>query len=347
MNTVSPTKKEAVLKSFAVAGFIGIIILIAWLSVQIVSLAPSAFSSLASIAEGINQYKETIVIEETTEPLTISSDVAVQDSGQPVVLSWNRPTAPGVYTFSYECLDGVAIDIVESDGLRSIACNTSYNLGDTSGITMIVDSEKVRRIDVSYTIAYLQTSDTALYQSQNSLVTITNESVAESGPSETPIQTDEAPIVTEAATTTPEVVVSNPNPPAPPKPTPTYTYAIPVSNPNGKTDLATRFLAVGEIKNNVFISGVLEKNNNGALQFEVKNLGTKTSNSWTYVVSLPDDESYTSSSQNPLKPNERAVISIGFPATNETSHTFKVKISTTQDSVALNNNFSRTLLFVN
>ena len=52
MSKASPEKKQSVLKTLAIIGFIGIIIFIAWASVQLVNVLPSAFSSLASLAEG-------------------------------------------------------------------------------------------------------------------------------------------------------------------------------------------------------------------------------------------------------------------------------------------------------
>jgi subtilase family serine protease len=118
-------------------------------------------------------------------------------------------------------------------------------------------------------------------------------------------------------------------------------YEIPVSNPRGFTDLQTAFLNVGEIRNNTFTVTSLREERDGAFQFSVKNIGTKTSERWTYTVELPDGDSYTSSSQAPLKPNERAVITIGFAVPGISVHTFEVDVDVDDDRNRNNNSFER------
>ena len=73
-------------------------------------------------------------------------------------------------------------------------------------------------------------------------------------------------------------VVVTPTPSTPPTPVfeQEFVYEIPTSDPNGVTDLSTAFIAVGEISNNRFIPGTVEAGEGGAIQFSVKNFGTKT-----------------------------------------------------------------------
>ena len=53
MENVTPEKKQPVIKGLAVAGLFAIIILSAWLAIQIVKVLPTAIDSLASIANSV------------------------------------------------------------------------------------------------------------------------------------------------------------------------------------------------------------------------------------------------------------------------------------------------------
>ena len=47
-------KTSSIFKSLAIVGFGAIIILISWLSIQMVNLMPNAFNSLASLSNTLN-----------------------------------------------------------------------------------------------------------------------------------------------------------------------------------------------------------------------------------------------------------------------------------------------------
>lgn len=363
MNDVSQNKKDSVLKSLAIAGFIGIIILIAWLSVQLVSIVPGAFSSLASLAESLNQTQQSGV-ENESPSIIVTSNTTLAKAGESVELSWTTSNTPGSYIFSYECSDGVAVDITNIEGVRSIACDTNYNIGNISLLSLTIDSEKERYTDMNYTIAFLGTNDVEPRASGFSSITVINSEVqtavtseddsmnstetevATPTESEPTVETTPAETVTEVATPveTKPVEVSTPTPT-----TPAYeqefVYTIPVSDPNGRTDLSAKFLDAGTIIGNTFFAGKIKQNESGAIQFEVKNLGTKTSDNWTFAVTLPEGNTYNSAVQNPLKPNERAVITIGFSGTNDSSHTFIVTTDEPTDSTVLNDRFAQTVTF--
>ncbi len=102
MNDVSQNKKDSVLKSLAVAGFIGIIIIIAWASIQLVSFVPGAFSSLASLAEGLSQFEKATDEKGPLASITVTSNTTLVKAGDTVELSWANTLVPGSYTFSYK-----------------------------------------------------------------------------------------------------------------------------------------------------------------------------------------------------------------------------------------------------
>ncbi|MEY2665571.1 MAG: hypothetical protein RLZZ480_676 [Candidatus Parcubacteria bacterium] len=338
-------RKPQVKLPLAVAGFVCVIALIAWISVQIVNLTPNAFSSLASLAQGISNYRESLLIQDDSA-LTIASDTKLADVGKPITINWNKDRRDGTYTFLYKCLDGVTIDIVDDAGLRNIACDTRYSLGVTDSVTIVVNSEKTRHVDVPYTVAFMRPNDTEPVRTGNDSLTITNPDIEDALAS---ANTPNGEVLGESDEPKEEVVVrpkpATPKPTVVTEPVTEYIYEIPVSNPNGYTDLATRFLNTGDIVNGKFVAGAIERNGSGAFQFEIKNIGTKTSDVWSYTVTLPDGDTYTSPKQTALKPNERAVITLGFDTPDKTSYAFVVVVKV-DDKVSSNNNFKQTINFV-
>ena len=111
------TKKDSILKSLAIIGFVSIIILISWLSIQFVKVVPEAFSSLASLAEVLNQRKEVALENKVVFPLIVTSNKAFVNVSEPVRVSWGTTNTSGSYTFSYSCTEGVAVDLIEANGL--------------------------------------------------------------------------------------------------------------------------------------------------------------------------------------------------------------------------------------
>lgn len=361
MKQASPEKKDSVLKTLAIAGFVAIIIFIAWLSIQLVTVLPGAFTSLASLAEGVNQYQQSIIEPEPIVDIAVSSNTGLVNAGDQATIIWDTTDTPGTYSFSYECKDGVAVDIVNPDGLQSIACETNYNIGNVDSLTIAIDSEKHRYADLNYTIAFLQTDESEPRASGDAHITIVNSDVSTVGaddePADEQVAANDAPS-TEPVVTEPEETPADPEPevagvsdestdtsPAAPVFEQEFIYAIPTSDPNGRTDLATRFLSVGDIINGTYLPTFLTTSENGAIQFEVRNLGTKTSGDWTYSVTLPNGSTYESPEQAPLKPSERAVITLGFPPSDVDTHTFRVEVDTTADFSPINDSFAETVPF--
>ncbi len=357
MNTETKVKRP-VRTVLIIVTFVFAVAAVAWLSVKIVNKLPNSFASLASLAESVKEFESNNASEENSpeemkDMLIVTSDTNVVVAGEQVRLAWTEATAPGSYVFSYGCTDGVAIDLKDASGERSISCDTNYNLGDVNTVALSIDSEKERYVDIPYTVAFLATNDTEPRASDDAILTVVNNRIQSSSVKEG----ENEEVTEEVAETTPEVpVVVTPVTPIPSTPTtpttpgkPTYTqeftYEIPVSNPNGRTDLAAKYLNIGRIVNNKFVAQAVDNDESGAIQFEVKNLGTKTSEKWTYTVSLPTGDTYESPTQAALKPNERAVITIGFGESDETSYTFKVAVKVNGDVSTTNNTFSKAVKF--
>ncbi len=345
MNTETFSSKTKRAKAFIVIAFFAIIALIAWLSVQIVAYTPNAFSSLASLAQGISQYKEAIM---DSESLPITSGLSTIESGKSATITWKKDERPGTYTFSYNCNDDVTVEIVSPEGMRAVSCDMRYSLGDTDSVTLVIDSKKAEAINLSYAISFMRDSDIGPIRIGEQTLAVTQaqelameekkdgEVLGENDKKEDEFVKDEI-VAPEAPKPAPVVIT---------RPEPEFVYEIPVSNPNGFTDLATRFIGTGSIVANKFIAGTIEQEDDGAIQFEVKNIGTKTSDSWTYSVTLPDGDVYTSPKQTALKPNERATITIGFATPDKASHTFVVVVKV-DDKTSSNNSFKKVVSFAN
>ncbi len=346
MNTNTDNKgKEGVLKTLAIGGFIGLIIIIAWLGIQLISFMPSAFTSLASLADSVYNYKPV--------ELVVVSNKTVANSGEAFTISWNKPKQTGSFAFSYACTEGVAVDVRAQGGaIAAVTCDDDYVIGDVNTIDISITSERNRFTEIPYTISFMPARSDTKAAAKDSAITVVNAMIS--------------PVVVETASSTvtevvvkPEpkpVVVAKPEPttPAPtatalPKPTPKPVviskpvYTIPVSNPQGFTDIQVISLGAGTVDANNRFShvGVIDNDAPGAIQFEIKNIGTKTSNTFTYTATLPNGSEYVSPVQTALKPNERMVATIGFDAADKTgAKAFAVAVSISGDTNSANNTFN-------
>lgn len=336
-------QKDGILKSLAIVGFVGLIIVISWLGIQLVQTLPSAINSLASLADSVYNYEPV--------ELTVVSNKSIANVNESFIISWSIPKESGSFAFSYTCAPGLALDIRSNDGIKSINCDTNYNLGSVSSVDIIATSQRNRFADLAYQIDFIPEDATEPTGSGTGLVSIVNASIEESAVAEE--ETSEEVAV---ATTTPAVPLTTPTTPAtstlttPVKPvtppTPTYkqefVYSVPVSNPNGFTDLQARHLGTGIIVNGKFVpSTTIDNDAQGAVRFEVKNIGTKTSSAWSYSAKLPNGETYTAPLQVPLKPQERMTISIGFTMPGSTgTKNYTVAVSISGDAKLTNNSFT-------
>ena len=343
--------KEGILKVLAIGGFIGLIIIIAWLGIQLISFMPSAFTSLASLADSVYNYKPVEIVVVSTK--------AVANAGESFTLTWNKPKQNGTFTFTYTCTEGVSIEIRSKvDTIETVPCNEAYDIGAVDTVDLSINSERNRFTEIPYTIAFIPSKSDEPAATTHKTITVVNAmispvAVVATTTPEVVVTPDPKPVVVVTPVPKPEPVKPSPIPT--PKPTPkpvvvsTPIYSIPVSNPNGFTDIGVRILALGTIINNKFIpANTIDNDELGAVQFEIKNIGTKTSNSFTYTATLPNGTTYTSPTQTALKPNERIVTTIGFETYDLTGvESFAVEINVTGDRNNSNNQFNLNVSIVN
>lgn len=342
MNQVPEEKRESLTKVFAIVGFVAIILFALWLAVQIVSVIPSAFSSLASLADSVYNYDKQ-------QDLVVSTPNSVVNAGESVTVVWTKMRNDGVYSFSYKCTDGVAIDAKDAAGqVVSVVCGTPLSLDAMTSIDLIVASEKSRFVDVAYTITFNQTGVKDSSLSTTKTITVVNPSVPTVGAQAPVIQTPATQTPTTPTVVAPTVVKKPIQVVGTPTTIKKYIYAVPVSNPNGKTDLQITYLGVGTLNGKVFTPATaIKTTQNGAIQFEIKNIGTKTSDAWDYTADLPAGIAYTSGSQLALKPNERAVITLGFEGVTQTGvQKFGVHLNAKNDINKNNDAFTWSVVIV-
>jgi hypothetical protein len=315
MKNLAPEKKRLAVKMLAVVGFVGVIIAIAWLAVKIVNLAPAALSSLAAVAGGL--YRDwwphpALVVEASAERIGV---------GEELRLRWDKKDRDGAYVFSYVCREGLEAEMVVAGERRPILCNAVHNLGNVNELALLLSSEKEREAEFSYLVGFLPPNEREPRSEGGGSVTVLNEAVpsrdgARAGTEAPNVEPSPAPdegVVDEIVATPPAVV-----PPTPP--IIRYVYQMPVSNPHGYTDLSVRFLEIGTLVGERFFPAfAIPTGSQGAVRFEVRNIGTKTSAEWSYRAELPGLGEHRSPAQAPLKPNERAVITLGFPAPKSVS----------------------------
>lgn len=363
METITPEQKQPVLKGLALAGLLAVIIFIAWLSIQIVQVFPTALTSLANLANSVYNYNPL-----QTRSLALTPGEILVNAGEPFTVAWEAMSASGTYVFSYDCIEAPNVTITAGEKeFSNAACATPYDIGSENSVSVMISDTKERYTDISYTVSFFRPNGTAPAATKTATTTIINQAVLM--PEEEPTTTDvvvvpvkpEVPQNVVVATTTAEVTATapkastttatRPTKPATKTPvtiaTPTYIYKIPVSDPKGQSDLVVSYLGIGtQNKTGTFNNtGVIERNTVGAIQFAVHNIGSKTSESWSYTVALPNGSTYKSSDEKPLLPNERAVLTIQFPALTEGIRaSYGATVFTRADSNQNNNAFTMTAL---
>lgn len=358
--TESNSRKNFYLRILALIVLIGII---TFSSIKLVSVAPQAFSSLASTAESLSEYKDKMGNNTPTNTgsttLTMSNNKTLAQVNETVELSWNAPETPGSHTFSYACTEGLSLTILNVEGIKNIDCDKTYNIGKQNVLSISAESEKNRYSHFFYTIAFIGTNNTKPEASSISSITIVNDKIPDS-------TKNTSAVIVESTEQSSSTVVAMSNEAGTPNTTPEQstnatkkpiaikkpiyekkiTYSLPTSDPNGTTDLGVNFLNIGTIKRNSFYTSAIKRNEEGAIQFAVKNYGNKTSEDWTFTVKLPNGKKYTSNKQTPLKPNERAVLAMNFDVGPKSEHDFIVTINEKTDRNGQNDTFTQPITFI-
>ncbi len=102
------------------------------------------------------------------------------------------------------------------------------------------------------------------------------------------------------------------------------------------------FVAVGKLNSSgrFVASNYVEEDEQTAMQFTVKNIGTKTSSDWGFVAELPNGGEITSKVQKPLRPSETSTLTIVFEMDDSSRDRYaEVKVTGGSDINFANNSF--------
>jgi hypothetical protein len=336
MNDEHNQKQERATKGLAVAGFIGLLLALAWLIFTIVSYLPSLVSNVASV----------ISSEPDLELATFPKKESVEHN-ENVTVTWNTVSVPGTFSLTVSCVPGVTV----KRSAETIDCDTPHDLGAKTSTSLTLQSTEERFADVPYEISFVAdenpdqtvraTNRIAVFNPNISLLgdNASTSTVADnSAEEETNLDDSES-----GDNTPPPNTTSEDTTPSEPTYTTQYQYTTPTSDPNGTTNLAVQYLGVGSIQDdNEFVpSATLMRNSTGAIRFRVTNIGTRTSEIWSYEANLPNEQTYESNTQGALKPNESATITLGFNAPDASrQYDFSVTVSTDRETSIQDNEFS-------
>jgi hypothetical protein len=282
--------RTILIKVLAIIGFIAFGILLVWLIIAGIRRLPEGFASLASLAESLERYRPT-------RELSLTAQKSVVNSGESFEVSWTDMKQDGAYNFGFVCTDGVYLQIRGAEGdSQTMECTDSLSLPrDVHGLFVTINSEEMRFTDVSLKLNF-KNGDSIVAETETK-VTVVNATIPVKDMTPVPSTTPE----------TPKTVAK----PSTPRSTPSYSY--PASNPNGYIDLAIKTIGVGVVKNGEFnYTAAFDPDHRNVIKFDVKNIGTKTSDKWTFTTKLPTGEVYRSELQLPLKPQEHATFTLEF-----------------------------------
>lgn len=313
------------LRPLLVGGFIALVVVLVWLAVQLVAVLPGAFNSLASIAESIQNYRPV-------NTLNMQTEQSIVGSGKDFVISWESPRRDGKLTFTYYCVDDVLIEIIDTE----TNLNTHLDCGEefpvtSNPLTLRATTEEQRFVDFTYKLTY--TPSGADIVTESNTITIVNAQIADKTTdkdNEIATSTPDTTTTDTVTATSEEVLYRTVEVP---------TYKIPVSDPNGYTELSIAYVGTGVVRNNFFHQvSPIRPSDIIAARFAVKNIGTKTSDEWTFSTELSSGFNYNSGDQLPLKPNEEAILTVVFPnRLLAGTYSFIAEVDTDRDRASTNN----------
>lgn len=336
-NEQTPQQKSPVMKLLALIGLVSLLTLGVWLAVQVVRVVPPLFTSLASIAEGLHTR------EQADAPLRVAVERSITYTGESLALSWSGVGKDGIYAFSYDCTEGVALDGWIGGERTPLPCGEITPLGgDARMLEVRARSEKRRFADVPFTVFFTEANGTMPVFETRSTLTVVNPAIPQSRDIAFEAANGAAYNGSDEREAAPAPAVRAANAPAGSAPRTTTLSRVPVSHPDGFTDVRIIYRGVGGYENEVFTpAGQVTAGARSALRFEVRNIGSRTSERWRFTATLPNGTEFVSEAQEALKPNERATITLGFNAPAEAgTYAIEGAVATERDRDETNNRFS-------
>jgi len=303
MNPQGERMKSTLIRGLAVVGFIAILLVGLWGTVQVVKLAPRVFSNLASVTS----FTSVFVPKET---ITINTPNSLISSGTTFELMWNHVGKPksGAYTFAYACKEGLSFQIPkEGEAPEEILCDSPFTFSyENTSLFLTPISAVTRFVDVPIIITSLNElgESTTL---DDSFLTVVNESVSGSS---LPLPESET------ANTQNQLTQGKKKDEVFP-----ISDSRSSSDANGRVDLKVNIINTGTVGSDGTFTATSSINftGKGAIQFSVTNIGSKTSDNWTFNAVLPTFPMHIfhSTNQKALAPGDRIDFTLGFDQLNK------------------------------
>lgn len=301
MNPRGEHMKTILIRGLAIVGFVAILFAGLWGTVQVVKLMPKIFSNLAAVTTFTSIFVPN-------EKITINTPLSLVPSDDVFELTWEHAGKPkdGTYTFNYACRDGFVFQTPNEEGVyETVACNSPFSFAsDTNSLLFIPLSQVNRFVDIPIVITSIN-EDGESTTLDDGFLTIVNEAV--SGSLLTPSVTTDTTATTLIAGEQVDEIFP-------------ISDSRSISVPNGRVDLKVRIIDTGIIDaNNTFVAtSTIKFNEQGAVRFSITNIGTKTSDNWTFNAVLPTFPMHIfhSENQRALAPGDRIDFTLGFNQLN-------------------------------
>ncbi len=311
-STLKQNKQKTVancINIFAVVGVISLLSLGALGTLKLAGVSPQ------TLVAAVSNLTSIFVPTDNNEPITFNLKTHNVEMGIPFILTWtDKISQSGTYVFQYECREGVSAQTKNSDGLvKEITCDTPFSFeNEDNSITLNFFSTKDRFVDLPITITFISKDSTEVTQQGSTLLTLINKKLQGEGSSlQEKITTDN--FISRGAKTRETRLIGTKN--------------NIVNNPSGTPDLKVKVLATGvvdKITNDFTPSNAIKTKDRAAIRFEVRNVGTKESGQWSFIIDLPlSSGTYVfrpDDKQRSLKPGERVEYTLGFDSIDRTSN---------------------------
>ncbi len=318
-NSTHQKRQNIVIVSTNILAVIGVIFLFslgAWGTIKLTGISPQ---SLVAAVSNIT----SIFVPAKNEPVTFNLKTHNVEVGTPFVLTWAHKTSQsGTYAFQYECREDISVETLNTDGVvQEITCDSPFSLEKKdNSIILNFFSSQDRFVDLPITVMFVSKNSTEATQQGSTILTLINKKIQGEGSSLQEKSTTKAGSVSRGVKTNETRLINTKNNVA--------------SNPLGTPDLKVRVLATGivdKVTNDFTPSTAIKKDERTAIRFEVRNIGTKESGPWTFIIDLPlTSGTYVfrpDNKQRSLKPGERVEYTLGFDSIDRTNNEAKTVIN--------------------
>jgi len=320
-NSSSSTKQKVLQTSMNIFAVIGIISLLSLGALGTMKLANITPQSLVAAVSNFT----SIFVPANEKPITFNLETYNVDVEEPFTLAWTHQTRlSGTYLFQYDCRENVSVEAKDSDGiLKEVTCDTPFSFkNENNTASLIFYSTQGRFTDIPINLTFIPEDSSKATQQGSALLTIVNKNISDEG---SPVSVG-GTVSRGAETKETHLIGGNRGT--------SDTTDINVSNPARIPDLKVTVLATGVVDkttNDFTPSVAVGENDRAAIRFEVRNVGTKSSGIWSFIIDLPiSSGTYvfrSDSNQRSLNPGERIEYTLGFDSINRTNDTIEAIIN--------------------